>query len=361
VLWIFAGLLTLACCLWLFLASRASARLTAGEVDATTAFYRAQLAGIEQDMASGRLPEPEGMAAKAELAREYIRLESEQKAKGATRSSGRLALMAALPVVAIASIATYVVIGRADLPQQPLAERQLVAQNAEQSLLAAVEQVEARLVETPNDIRGWQAIAPFYMQAGRYSEAVNAFRRILDLEPPTAERETDLAEAMIMAGDGTADAESMALLRSAAERDPRDVRSRFYLAGELTRSGEFDEAISIWNRLLEIATGEEAWVATARAGLAAAQAGQTSAANMQPQEDGTAEVMIRGMVEGLAARLYDQGGSSEEWAQLVRSRLMLDGQERAQEDLDRGLADLDGIERTALAQFGTEAGLNVTE
>lgn len=355
-LWLFAVLLTLAVLAALFLAMRRPAAVAESGAPAR-AFFRSQLAGIEEDLRIGRIPEAEAVAARAELAREVLRFERENRQASGDAASKRPVLLA-LPLIAVLALGTYLAIGRADLPGQPLAGRDLSTAGSQVSLEEAVAQVEARLVDTPNDIRGWQALGPVYMQLGRYSEAANAFRRILDLDTPDADTQTDLAEAIIMVEGGIANAEVLGLLRAAADGDPLHVRSRFYLAGELTRLGEYDEAAALWQYLLDIAVGEEPWVATARAGLAAAQAGGTGETLAEPVPDATQDVMIRGMVEGLAARLYDTGGSAAEWMQLVRSRLVLDGEDAAREDLERALAaSVSAEDRAALGAFAQDLGL----
>lgn len=354
-LWISAFVIALICCAVLFLASRRRGAPTEVD-DAATTFFRTQLAGLETDAEAGRLSPEEAVAARAELAREFMRHEQEVKAKTA-KGPGPLAMGGILAVVVVASFGFYLAIGRADLPGQPLEARDFASADAEMSLEDAVARVEAQLAETPDDFRGWMALAPIYMQAGRYSEAINAYRRLIDLDGATADRETDLAEAMIMANDGAMTPQAMTLLRSAAERDPEHVRSRFYIAGELTRNGDYDAAVPQWDYLLSLGTGEEPWIATARSGRDAALAGQRVGEIREPVPDATTDVMIRGMVEGLAARLYDDGGSADEWIQLVRSREVLDGADAARDDLERGLAALQGNERVALESFADEMGL----
>jgi cytochrome c-type biogenesis protein CcmH len=354
-LWLFAVLLTLAVLAALFLAMRRPTLVAQGDAPAR-AFFRSQLAGIDEDLRIGRISENEAGAARAELAREVLRFEREAKDAPGQGSINQPVLLA-LPLIAVVAFGVYFAIGRADLPAQPLDGRDLIAQGSQLSLEEAVAQVEARLVDTPNDVRGWQALGPVYMQQERYTEAANAFRRILDLQPPDADTETDLAEALILANGGTVEEEAFRVLRAAAGRDPMHVRSRFYLAGELTRLDEYDEAAELWQYLLDIATGEEPWVATARAGLAAAQAGGTNETLNDPVPDATQEVMIRGMVEGLAARLYDTGGSAADWMQLVRSRQVLDGDDAARDDLARALQSVAPQERAALTSLAEDLGL----
>ena len=94
------------------------------------------------------------------------------------------------------------------------------------------------MAKNPADLRGWTVIAPAYMQMGRYADAVTALRKVIELDGPTAERETDLGEALMMSKNGDATGEPLELFRSAAARDPAHVRSRYYIASEATREGE---------------------------------------------------------------------------------------------------------------------------
>lgn len=322
-------------------------------LDAMRAFFRDQLDGIDRDYETGRISADEATAARAELAREVLRQEKDHV--GSTRArSGKLAIWTTLPTIALVALGIYAWVGRADLPNAPLVGRETPVQAAAIDIEAAIATVEARMAETPYDVRGWLVLAPIYMDQGRYGEAANAWRRLLALEPPTADRQTNLAEALILGDDGAFGEETLALLESAMSTDPLHVRSRFYLAGELTRSGQYSEAVALWDELLAIATGEEAWVETARSGLAAAQAG-TRGEDIG-QEGQTIEA-VRGMVDGLATRLDTAGGNLAEWMQLVRSRNQLDGPDAARSDLQRGLAVLSGQDRLALKDFGRDLGL----
>lgn len=321
-------------------------------LEAMRAFFRDQLEGIDRDHENGRISPEEATAARVELAREVLRQEKEHVGSSGIRS-GKLAMWTTLPAIALVTLGLYAWVGRADLPNAPLASRE-TPQTAAIDIEAAITAVEARMAETPGDVRGWLVLAPIYMDQGRYREAANAWRRVLALEPPTADRQTNLAEALILADDGAFGEETLALLDSAMKSDPLHVRSRFYLAGELTRSGRYDEAVAVWEELLAIATGEEAWVETARSGLAAAQAGTRGE---DVGQDSQAIEGVRGMVDGLAARLDSAGGSAAEWVQLVRSRNQLDGPDAARADLERGLAVLSGEDRLTLEDFGRDLGL----
>jgi cytochrome c-type biogenesis protein CcmH len=152
-------------------------------------------------------------------------------------------------------------------------------------------------------------------------------RKVIELDGATADRETDLGEALMLANNGNASGEPMTLFASAAARDPAHVRSRYYLAGEAMREGDYASAKAQWQALIALAKGDEAWLTNARAGLEAAEAG-LGGGELPDSE------AIAGMVDGLALRLEEQGGTIEEWTRLVRSRLVLGQSSEAQAAYD---------------------------
>lgn len=320
--WVLAIIVTAIACAALYYAAAGRAvNATAGPVDeATTAHYRLGLKEIEADIAAGRLGDVEGVAARGEMARELIRLKKEAHPTSDPESRQRPVLLMAIGATALLAFGAYAALGQPNLPSAPLASRSL----GDMTLEEAIARIETQLTRTPDDLRGWVAIAPAYMQMGRFADAERAYRRIIELGDATADTETDLAEAILMKQGGSAEGEPMELLKSAAARDPQHVRSRYYLAGEATRAGEYQSAIRQWNELIAMAKGDEAWLAPAREGLASAEAGLSGAA-AQPSQD-----EIAAMVEGLASRLETEGGSIEEWTRLVRSRLVLGQTEQAQ-------------------------------
>jgi cytochrome c-type biogenesis protein CcmH len=203
-------------------------------------------------------------------------------------------------------------------------------------------------------VRGWTVIAPVYMQLGRYADAERALRRVNELAPPTADTLTDLAEALMMQSGGSLIGEPMDLLREASRLDPTHVRSLFYIAGEETRAGAYEDAIRDWNALLALAEGTEPWVVTARDGLAFAEAALNPEA-AAPEPD---QAQIDAMVDGLASRLAKEGGTIGEWTQLVRSRMVQGRMEEAQLAYDaarRAFPSAD--ERTELDVLAADNGL----
>lgn len=351
-IWVLALLLTAIACATLYYAG-AGRTVNAGAsvIDATTAHFRAQLQSIDADTAAGRLGPVEATAAKGELARELIRL------KGETAATAKLGSKASVwvPVMLIAALAigTYGYLGRPDLPAEPLAQR-AAETGAGIDLNTAIKTIEARLATDPSDLRGWQVIAPAYMQLGRYADAVKALRKVDELKP-SADSKTDLGEALMMEAKGSVVGEPMELFRAAAALDPKHVRAWFYVAGEETRTGDYAAAVRDWTALLALGKGDEPWVVTAKNGLAFAEAGlHPDAAQPAPPN---AE-QIDAMVDGLDARLTAQGGTIDEWTKLVRSRMVQGKMDAAQLAYDAARkAYPDAKLRTELDVLAADNGL----
>ena len=308
---------------------------------------RRQLDEIDLDATMGRLGPAEATAAKAELAREAIRLKD---APSRTRPEALRPTLVGLglALVAILGFGVYGALGRPHLPSSPLATRpDKSVQNM--NLDDAVSQIEARLKQAPDDLRGWTVIAPVYMQLGRFADAEHAIRRQIDLDGITADRETDLGEAIMMKQGGDMANEPMSLFESAANRDPAHWRSRYYLATNATQKGDYAAAVPLWEALIALAKGDESWLINAKAALEFAKSGG------KPQMGND---QIATMVEGLSERLFSGGGTIDEWTRLVRSRLVLGQTDEAQKAyLAARAAYPDASVRTELDVLAADSGL----
>jgi len=326
--WLLALVVTATACAALYYAGagRRTSPPVEAEEPAELAHLKLQLREIETDASLGRLEAAEAVAARGEVAREVMRV----KAMSTTTPShtpGRLLVGAAVAATALLSLGVYAALGRPELPAAPL-EARVDLPPKDMTIDSAVAQIEARLKQVPDDLKGWTVIAPAYMQLGRFADAADAIRQVIALDGPTADRETDLGEALMLAANGSAAGEPLRLFQSAAARDPAHVRSRYYIAGEAMQRGDFATAKADWEALIALGKGDESWMPNAQAGLQAALAGLNGDVALP---DGTA---VAAMVDGLAARLKEKGGSIDEWTRLVRSRLVQGQKELAQQAYD---------------------------
>ena len=140
----------------------------------------------------------------------------------------RAVALAAIILLPLGVATIYLALGSPTLPDQPLGSR--VAKVREnQSLESLVAQVETFLDDNPEDGRGWEVIAPVYLRLGRADDAVKARRNALRLNGETAERMTNLGEALVAAANGVVTADAKAAFDRAVALDPRDVKARYFL------------------------------------------------------------------------------------------------------------------------------------
>jgi cytochrome c-type biogenesis protein CcmH len=328
-------------------------------------FYQQQLNELDDSLAQGKIDEAGHAAAKLELDRELLRQSKEANAPRAATTSPLLLALPVLLVIAIA-VPAYLFLGNPSYTDKPLSQRIAAGENI--NLDDALVRIEAHLAANPDDVQGWRVIAPVHMRMGAFDKAVAAFERIVELEGESPDNLTDLAEAQISANNGELNEQTRATLDRAGEIDPSHVRSRFYLAAEATRAGRNEEAAERWRALLALSQGDEAWVETARQGLAQAtsngdEAGGPSeddiAAAAEMNADDRAE-MISQMVAGLQERLYAEGGTPAEWAQLLRAQLVLKNIEGAKESLQKANAQFEN-DAEALATFKQLAASEIKE
>ncbi|MCS7268778.1 MAG: c-type cytochrome biogenesis protein CcmI [Geminicoccaceae bacterium] len=333
------------------------------------ALYRAQLAELERDLARGLVAVEEAAAARREIERRLLRAAARSAPTLATTRSGRLLLAASLALVPLLAVALYARLGSPHLPDQPLAARALPPQQGP-DLREMVARLERRLEAEPNALDGWLLLARAKAALGDPLGGVAAARRALALAPDSVAAALALAELLIQTGGGTVSPEARALLERVRANDPREPRAAYYLGLAALQSGDRERALAIWETLLAEAPPDAPWrasvaeairAAAREAGIEAenmlaraaerARARRTEAGSGSP-EGGVSEraraiaalppeeraAAIRGMVEGLEARLEATGGDAEGWVRLGRARLVLGEPEKARAAFAKALA-----------------------
>lgn len=353
IFWSIAIAVTAIACAALLYAGRGRmVNVSAAETADANSHFRLVLAGIDADLAAGKIGAEEAVGAKGELAREMLRAKAEVVPRAA-HDMGQGTLFAGLGLVAALALGLYAFLGSPNLPARPLAGRADVAAQSI-SLDTAIARIEAQLAANPNDLRGWTVLAPALLEVGRFSDAADAYGRIIDLSEPTAQLLTDRAEALLLAADGEGSEEAMGLLRTAADMDPAHTQSRLYLGAELTRMGQYEEAARFWQAAIDLAQGDEPWLQAARQGLAVAENDGVDTTAQDQAE------MIRGMVGSLSTRLYADGGTVEEWSQLVRSYIVLGDLPNAQIAYDGAVSAYPAaFDRGELDSMALAAGLKL--
>jgi cytochrome c-type biogenesis protein CcmH len=234
----------------------------------------------------------------------------------------------------LGAISLYLTLGSPYEPSQPIAERRGPA-TGQDSIFELVARIEAHLAQNPDDGRGWQVVAPVYMQLGRFDDAVNARQNVLRILGASADREANFGEALIAAAGGLVTADARAAFERALALDANEPKSRFFLGLAAEQDGKPKEAAAIWRDMLAKASPEVLWLDVVRQALARVEGTtppgpsekEVSAANeMNADQRGE---MVRGMVARLAERLKADGSDVEGWLRLLRSYMVLGEREKA--------------------------------
>ena len=276
-----------------------------GRLDGELAIYRDQLAEIERERAAGTLPESEAAAACIEVERRI--LAAGDQPPPPARADAMLhkvlppVLALAIPLLALG---LYLQTGRPGLPAAPFAAGQPLPASADEpfsveKLLAAA---RARLTSQPDD-----------------PEALSA-----------------LGEALTLEANGTVTRPAVESFNKALAAQPDDPRALYYLGLHEAQSGDSRAALARWRALLAKSPPDAPFLPMLRAEIErVAKAANIDVPPMPPssmpqpsreQQEAMAAMTpeqrqqaIRGMVEGLAARLKENPSDRAGWLRLANA------------------------------------------
>nr|WP_245504472.1 c-type cytochrome biogenesis protein CcmI [Aquabacter spiritensis] len=328
--------------------------------EADLAVYRDQLAELDRDAASGRLPPEQAEAARLEVARRLLSADTAPAAAGAsTAGRRRVAALAALVLIPAFGAGLYAALGTPSVPGMPLAAR-LSAPPDGSDVAILVRRVEDHLAANPQDGRGYEILAPVYLKLGRPDDAVRAYAQAARLLGATAERQAALGEAMVVRSEGVVTQDAVRAFQAALALDPTLPRARYFLGLAAEQDGRRQDAADIWGQMLREAPPNAPWAGIVRAGLA--RIGAPAPATPGPSAEDVAAAaalssaergaMIQGMVERLETRLKSEPKDLDGWLRLARAWRVLGDAEKARGALDTARATFVG---DAAAQARIEA------
>ena len=247
------------------------------------------------------------------------------------------------------SLLIYLALGRADLPDRPLADRTAeiaaIANSAEQDnaeRLAGFEDARAAVETAPDEVGNWLKLAIASANAGRTETEIAALRQAMMLTDDDPAIASMLAEALSRAADGQVTIPARELVASALARNPLEPRALFLSGLAAYQDGDFADAIETWQRLQSVSALDAPWMPLLADNIAdAAAAGGIDlpapgpdAADIAAAAEMSADdrdAMIAGMVEGLAARLAENPNDSAGWQRLARAYEVMGRPEDAQD------------------------------
>ena len=311
-------------------------RLATGD-GSDIAIYKDQLAELVRDEEHGLIARPEAEAARLEVARRLLAADAARSSKAMAADRARAPasplrpILVAVPAIGLGLYGLARLAGAAG-PAAAGAPRRLARDASVDDL---VMRVEAHLAENPDDAKGWQVLAPIYMRAGRPDDAVLAWSNAIRLTGRRADREAALGEAASAAAEGVVTAAARAAFERAVKLDGANAKARYFLGRAKEQDGDKAAAIAAWRAVRAAEPPGSPIAAFLDREIARldgpSQAGPDGAAAAAAQGMAPADrdKMIRGMVEGLAARLQGGGGSEEDWLELVRAWSVLGEKDKA--------------------------------
>ena len=251
----------------------------------------------------------------------------------------RRAALALGSLVLAGSLGIYLVLGRADLPAQPLADRAAeiaaatsAADEAADDRRAALETARREAATAPDDIGAWLRLAMAAAAAGESSSEINALGQAERLTGGDPAIRAMRAEAMARAADGQVTIPVRELVADILAENPGEPRAMFLSGLAAYQDEDYAAAVAIWQQLQSLSAPDAPWMVLLAENIAdAARAGgirleetapgpdadQIAAAAKMSDEDRAA--MIEGMVEGLAARLAEDPSDAAGWQRLARA------------------------------------------
>jgi cytochrome c-type biogenesis protein CcmH len=329
-LWIVFVVLTAAVMALLLLPVLRPPAAAPARADFDRAVFRDQLAELDRDVERGAIGIAEAEAARNEISRRV--LAAGRPAAGPKADSPLVAIVGIL-IIPLVALPLYWAFGHPMMADVPRAER-LANAVANQDMPAMLAQVESHLDANPNDLQGWQVIAPAYRRAERYDDAARAYKRILELSQPTAETMADLGEVLVYANRGMVPAEAVHAFAGALQLDASMPKARFFMAVALKQQGKAAEAKAAFEALLKDSPGDAPWRPAVEAelnpaGSSAPSLSQDQMAAGASMPAGDQQAMIRSMVDGLETKLKTDGNNLGGWLRLIRARSVLNEPDKA--------------------------------
>ncbi len=303
------------------------------------AFYESRISEIDNDLALGRIDSDSAEAAKAEEARKLIRLnQNNGQADTVGNDNSRTIFLASFFLPAF-SLLVYLSLGT--LPSE-LAAIQQANERKSQTIEELVVSVEKRLKQTPDDVRGWQVVAPVYVRMQRYDDAINAYQNIMRIDGKTPQVTVALGEIHVVRAEGQVVPEAVSLFQEALELAPGNATASFFLGLAEIQNNRTDAGLEIWQNLVDKASGDEEWLPVIKQRIAEVRETSTSTPGPAQNEldadtiaavnnlpEGERLAMINQMVANLSEKLEEDPDNRDGWQRLIRSYLVLDRKDEA--------------------------------
>ncbi len=346
------------------------------EENADLKFYKSQLSEIGRDIAKGAISTEEAEQLKVEVSRRILKNKNQSLLKFSFRSTNsRLKFAFILGIfMSFLSLGLYSSLGSLgyfDFSQENRIEAAKLLKETRPSQQEAwdalsdektintpegemgkiITKLRKISQERPNDITGLRYLVRTEASLNNFENAAIAQMSLVKLlgEQVLTEDLYQLAELMVISLNGYVSPEAEALFRKVLAKDDDNGGALYYLGLMYANLDRPDLSFEIWRKLLNRGPDDAPWVPLIRQQIVevAWRAGQNryelpaktkispngpTQADIEASNEMTADErqeMISNMVESLANRLASEGGTSDEWARLIKVLSVLGDTDRA--------------------------------
>ena len=346
------------------------------EENADLKFYKSQLSEIEKDIAKGAIGREEAEQITVEISRRILKNKNQSLFKFSFQSANsRLKFAFILGVfISFLSFGLYSSLGslgyfdfsqknrieaakllKETRPSQQEAWDALADEKTINTPKGEMGEIITKLrkisQERPNDITGLRYLVRTEASLNNFENAAIAQMSLVKLlgEQVLTEDLYQLAELMVISLNGYVSPEAEALFRKVLAKDDDNGGALYYLGLMYANLDRPDLSFEIWRKLLNRGPDDAPWVPLIRQQImeVAWRAGKNryelpaktkippngpTQADIEASDEMTADErqeMVSNMVEGLASRLASEGGTSDEWARLIKALSVLGDSDRA--------------------------------
>jgi cytochrome c-type biogenesis protein CcmH len=153
-----------------------------------------------------------------------------------------------------------------------------------QNMQQAIAALAAKLKQNPDDVEGWSLLGRAYEAMERFTDARDALAHAHALAPADADVSVAYAETLALSSESRRiEGEPRALLEGVLKVAPDNQRGLWLLGISDYQRGQFEAAITDWNRLIQVLPKDSDIVPSVREQIAQAEAARDGRASAAPQ------------------------------------------------------------------------------
>ena len=294
-------------------------------------FYKAQLADIQADVATGMLSKADAETASLEIKRRLIKA-GDKNTLNYHETKGGLTFYVLAGLVVIAAVLLYTYLGKPEIAAHPhktpeVMDRQ-IRDGDPTTFSQAIAAIRLRLEKSPDDLQGWTILASTLSSLRRHAGAADAYSHATKLDPENADHHLRFGEQMMAMHGGQVVPAASYAFQTVLRLSPTHPGAQFYLGLAQSQAGNEDDARRIWQALIARSKPDAPWLPIVRQHIAgldspprSPMAGPSKSdveavSNMSKDEQAA---FIDAMIAKLRAKLQDNPTDAKGWMMLARS------------------------------------------